>query len=235
MKADIAISVQNVSKIFKIPKDRQDGLKGTLLNALRGRSGYEKFYALKDMSFDVHMGEFVGIVGRNGSGKSTLLKIIAGILVPNSGSIKVRGRIASFLELGLGFQGELTGRENVYLYGAVLGLSKKQINDKYQDIITFSELEKFMNMKLKNYSSGMQARLAFSIAIEAEADILLIDEVLAVGDAEFQKKCLDYFKQIRGKKTILFVSHNAKIVKKFSDFVVDMNKTEYIKNEISKK
>ena len=197
MKDDISISVDKVSKLFKIPHDRQSGLKGTILNAIMRKNVYEKFYALKNVSFDVKKGNFVGLIGRNGSGKTTLLKIIAGVLKPTAGSVKVNEKIAPFLELGLGFQEELTGKENVYLYGAVLGMAKKLIDEKYDDIVRFAELKRFMDMKLKNYSSGMEARLAFSIAIHNEADTILIDEVLAVGDLKFQKKCYNYFQNLK--------------------------------------
>src|SRR3989338_417854 len=150
MDKDIIVSVEGVSKKFRMPHDRQAGLKGTFLNVLLGKNKYQEFYALKDISFNVGKGEFVGIIGRNGSGKSTLLKIIAGILKPTSGSVRANGKIAPFLELGLGFQEELSGKENVYLYGAVLGLNKFQIEKKYPEIVGFSELERFMDMKLKN-------------------------------------------------------------------------------------
>ena len=218
MKEGVVISVKNVSKVFKIPHDWQMGLKGTVLNIVLGKSSYEKFYALKDVSFNVRKGEFIGVIGRNGSGKSTLLKIIAGILKPTAGSAVVNGKLAPFLELGLGFQGELSGKDNIYLYGAVLGLTKKQIDEKYKEIVDFAELGKFTDMKLKNYSSGMQARLAFSIAMQAEADILLVDEVLAVGDAEFQRKCYAHFENLRKqRKTVLLVTHDLKIVKRYCD------------------
>lgn len=214
----MVISVENVSKVFKIPHDIQLGLKGTLLNMIKGRNKYEKLYALKDISFEVKKGEFIGVIGRNGSGKSTLLKIITGILKPTRGSVRVNGKIAPFLELGLGFQGELTGKENIYLYGAVFGLTKKQIDKRYNEIVGFAELERFMDMKLKNYSTGMQARLAFSIAIQADADTLLIDEVLAVGDINFQKKCYDHFENLKEqRKTIFFVTHSMDLVRKYCD------------------
>lgn len=229
MGNSIAVSVNRISKKFRMPHDRQTGLKGTFLNMLLGKNKYQEFYALKDISLNVMKGDFVGIIGRNGSGKSTLLKTIAGILKPTSGSVKVNGKIAPFLELGLGFQEELSGKDNVYLYGAVLGLSKIQIEKKYPEIVEFSELERFMDMKLKNYSSGMQARLAFSIATQAEGDILLIDEVLAVGDTEFQKKCYRHLKNLKKeRKTILFVSHNLGIVEKYCSRVVYLKEGKLI-------
>lgn len=220
----VVIDVKGVSKKFKMPLDKQSGIKGTLISYLAGKAKYREFHALKDISLQVNKGDFIGIIGPNGSGKSTLLKIIAGIIKPDSGSVKVNGKISPFLELGLGFQGELSGIDNVYLYGVILGMTRKEIDRKYNRIVEFSGLKGFMNMPLKNYSSGMQVRLAFSVAIQASADILLIDEVLAVGDAEFQRKCLDYFDKIKGKKTVLFVSHDKKIVEMLSSRVITLNK-----------
>ena len=165
-------------------------------------------------------GEFVGIVGRNGSGKSTLLKIIAGIYYPSAGDVWINGRLVPFIELGVGFNFELTGRENVYLNGAMLGFSNAEIDAMYDDIVEFAELKDFMDQKLKNYSSGMQVRLAFSIAIRAKGDILILDEVLAVGDADFQKKCNDYFESLHGKQTVILVTHSMENVLKFCDRAV---------------
>jgi len=165
---------------------------------------------------DVYPGDFLGIMGRNGSGKSTLLKILAGIYSPTSGSVKVRGKMVPFLELGVGFNSELSGRENVFLNGIILGLSRSFLNEKYNEIVKFAELEKFMDMPLKNYSSGMQVRLAFSIAIMADADVYILDEVLAVGDIEFQKKCFNIFREYKKKKkTIILVTHSSASVKDF--------------------
>lgn len=180
--------------------------------------GAEAQHALKGVSFEVERGEFFGIVGRNGSGKSTLLKILAGIYQPTNGSVGVRGKLVPFIELGVGFNPELTGRENVYLNGAMLGFSNKEVDTMYDDIVEFAELERFMDQKLKNYSSGMQVRLAFSMATRAKADILLIDEVLAVGDADFQRKCYDYFRKLKKTDmTIVFVTHDMNAVKTFCD------------------
>ena len=171
---------------------------------------------MKDIDLDVYKGEFLGIMGRNGSGKSTLLKILAGIYEPTSGSVKVTGSVVPFLELGVGFNAELSGRENVFLNGIILGMSKDKLKKKYDEIVAFAELEKFMDMPLKNYSSGMQVRLAFSIAIMADADIYILDEVLAVGDVEFQKKCFDVFRNYKEqKKTVILVTHAAGSVKDF--------------------
>jgi ABC-2 type transport system ATP-binding protein len=179
---------------------------------------YERFRALNDISFEVQEGEFFGIVGRNGSGKSTLLKLLANIYTPTKGKVHVNGRLTPFIELGVGFNPELTGRENVFLNGAILGLTQKEIEAKYDEIVAFSELERFMDQKLKNYSSGMQVRLAFSIAIQAHNDVLLIDEVLAVGDANFQRKCYKVFKDIKKSgKTVVFVTHDMGAVQDFCD------------------
>lgn len=213
-----AIELHNVNKIFKLPHERRDTVKSLFVNIFRSKTTYEKQHVLKDISFEVKRGEFFGIVGRNGSGKSTLLKILAGIYQSNAGTVKINGTLTSFIELGIGFNPELTGRENVYLNGAILGLTRKEVDQKYDEIVGFAELEKFMDQKLKNYSSGMQVRLAFSIAIQAHNDILLIDEVLAVGDADFQKKCATVFKEIKSSdKTVIFVSHDMGAVKEYCD------------------
>mgnify|MGYP001399750116 CR=1 FL=1 len=229
MENKIVISVKDISKVFKIVHNRQSGLKGTILSAILRKNSYEKFYVLKDVSFDIKKGDFIGVIGRNGSGKTTLLKIIAGILKPTKGSVNVNGKIAPFLELGLGFQEELTGKENILLYGAILGMTKKVIDGKYRNIVRFAELERFMDTELKNYSSGMQARLAFSIAINTDAEILLVDEVLSVGDINFQKKCYNYFKNLKAqKKTVIFVTHNIDLIKKYCDKVFYIEKGRLI-------
>lgn len=211
------IQVKNLSKSFVIPHQRHDSLVEYLShpNRIFKPSG-EKFTVLKDIDLDVYPGDFLGIMGRNGSGKSTLLKILAGIYSPTSGSVKVRGKMVPFLELGVGFNSELSGRENVFLNGIILGLSRSFLNEKYNEIVKFAELEKFMDMPLKNYSSGMQVRLAFSIAIMADADVYILDEVLAVGDIEFQKKCFNIFREYKKKKkTIILVTHSSASVKDF--------------------
>src|ERR1700742_3610312 len=183
-KSEVAISAQHVYKNFVLPHEKVNSVKSLFTSLFRKRSkSSETQHALRDISFEIKEGEFFGIVGRNGSGKSTLLKILAGIYQPTKGSIATHGKLVPFIELGVGFNPELTGRENVYLNGALLGFSRRQIDDMYEDIVRFAELERFMDQKLKNYSSGMQVRLAFSMATRAEADILLVDEVLAVGDA----------------------------------------------------
>lgn len=226
----IAISVKNVSKDFVLPHEKVDSIKGAFVNPFRRRGTAETQHALKDISFDIPEGEFFGIVGRNGSGKSTLLKIIAGIYRPTKGKVSVKGRLVPFIELGVGFNPELTGRENVYLNGALMGFSTKEVDAKYESIVDFAELERFMDQKLKNYSSGMQVRLAFSVAtVLADSDVLLIDEVLAVGDADFQRKCFEYFKMLKkNKKTVIFVSHDMSAVREYCDRAVLIEKSEII-------
>lgn len=214
-----AIRVEGVSKDFKLPHEKVSSVKSFFVNPLRSRRGLktETQHALRDISFEVKKGEFFGVVGRNGSGKSTLLKILAGIYQPTKGKVVVNGRLVPFIELGVGFNPELSGRENVYLNGALMGFSTKEVDGKYREIVAFAELERFMDQKLKNYSSGMQVRLAFSVAtILADSDILLVDEVLAVGDADFQRKCFAYFKKLkRQKKTVIFVSHDMDAVREY--------------------
>jgi ABC-2 type transport system ATP-binding protein len=226
MNDEIAIKAKNVYKDFSYARRKAVTVKSAFTGMLRRREKEEKAtqHALKDVSFDVKKGEFFGIVGRNGSGKSTLLKMLAGIYQPNKGKIHVKGKLVPFIELGVGFNPELTGRENVYLNGALLGFSEKEINKFYDEVVEFAELEQFMDKKLKNYSSGMQVRLAFSMAIRAQADILLIDEVLAVGDADFQRKCFNYFKQLKGSDTtVVFVSHDMTAVRQFCDRAMLVN------------
>ncbi len=213
---EVAIRVKNLYKSFRLPTEQAFGLKQAIFNRLRGIKGYTEQKVLKGINFEIKKGEFIGIVGRNGSGKSTLLKILAGIYYPEKGEITVNGNLVPFIELGVGFNPELTGRENVYLNGALLGFSNDEMDRMYNDIWKFAELEKFQDQKLKNYSSGMQVRLAFSIAIRAQGDILLLDEVLAVGDAAFQKKCNDYFHELKDKKqTVILVTHSMENVRKF--------------------
>lgn len=223
---NIAISVSNVAKNFVLPHDKRNSVKSIFTGFLKSKKkGAEVQNALKDVSFDIKKGEFFGIVGRNGSGKSTLLKILAEIYQPTSGTVSTRGRLVPFIELGVGFNPELTGRQNVYLNGAMLGFSETDIDKLYDDIVEFAELERFMDQKLKNYSSGMQVRLAFSMATRSEADILLVDEVLAVGDADFQKKCYDYFKSLKKQhKTVVFVTHDMSAVREYCDRAVLIEK-----------
>jgi len=213
---EIAIKVEHLTKSFKIPLESSNGLKQKLINTIKGRKGYRTFTPLNDISFEIKKGEFFGIVGRNGSGKSTLLKSIAGIYTIESGKVSVNGTLVPFIELGVGFNAELTGRENVYLNGALLGFSNSEMAAMYDEIVDFAELHDFMEERLKNYSSGMQVRLAFSIAIRAKGDVLLLDEVLAVGDAAFQQKCYDYFEELkRENRTIVLVTHSMEAVKRF--------------------
>lgn len=225
-----AITVTGLSKTFKLPHEKNNSVKGALIGLLRNRRNYELQEALKAVSFAVEPGEFFGIVGRNGSGKSTLLKLLAGIYTPTAGGLEVKGRLTPFIELGVGFNPELTGRENVFLNGALLGFDRKQMQRMYKDIVDFAELERFMDQKLKNYSSGMQVRLAFSIAIRAKSDILLIDEVLAVGDMDFQRKCYRYFFDLKRKKqTVILVTHDMSVVRRFCDRCLLLNDGEVIK------
>jgi len=229
--SDVVIRVENVSKEYRLGTLGH----GTLYRDLQSKwaqfrmkedpnakidqrqyevSLNERFWALKDVSFDVHRGEVVGIIGRNGAGKSTLLKILSRVTSPTTGYVKVKGRIASLLEVGTGFHPELTGRENVFLNGAILGMSKREVEEKFEEIVHFAEIEKFIDTPVKRYSSGMYVRLAFAVAAHLEPEILLVDEVLAVGDAAFQKKCLGKMGEISKEgRTVLFVSHNLTAVK----------------------
>jgi ABC-2 type transport system ATP-binding protein len=212
----VVLRVETLNKTFKLPHEAHSGIKQRIINVFNKNKGFELQHVLKDMSFEIEEGDFFGIVGRNGSGKSTLLKLMAGIYTPDTGKVDIDGSLIPFIELGVGFNPELTGRENVFLNGALLGFSRKEMRLKYDSIVEFSELERFMDQKLKNYSSGMQVRLAFSIAIRAKGDILLLDEVLAVGDAAFQQKCFDYFEQLKkDKKTVILVTHDMSAVKRF--------------------
>ncbi len=240
MDKDIAIKVEHLSKTFRIPHEKVSSLRGAFVGMFRGKRTFEEFQALDDVSFEVKKGEFFGIIGRNGSGKSTLLKILAGIYQPDKGKVSVNGMISPFLELGIGFNPELSGRDNVYLNATVLGLTKKQIDRKFDDIMKFSELERFIDQKLKNYSSGMQVRLAFSVAIHANRDILLMDEVLAVGDSNFQSKCLEEFSKYRDMgRTVILVSHDISTIQRYCDRamllrngkVVKIGKAEEVSNE----
>ena len=216
------IQLKNVKKSFFLPHEKHDTFIEFATNPMRlfKRAG-EQYEVLKDIDMEIYPGEFVGIMGRNGSGKSTLLKIMAGIYEPTSGKVKVNGKMVPFLELGVGFNPELSGRENVYLNGIILGIKKEELKKKYKEIVDFAELEKFMDAPLKNYSSGMQVRLAFSIAIMADADIYILDEVLAVGDVAFQEKCFDVFRKYKKNgKTVILVTHSPGSVKDFCDRAV---------------
>lgn len=216
------ITVKNIVKDFHLRRHRSNSIKHSVVNMFEKKDkGIDVHHALKGVSFDIKEGEFFGILGRNGSGKSTLLKILAQIYQPTSGSVSHRGKLVPFIELGVGFKPELTGRDNVYLNGAMLGFSTKEIDERYDEIVAFAEIEEFMNQKLKNYSSGMRVRLAFAVATHADADILLLDEVLAVGDAAFQRKCYDYFSSLKQqKKTIVFVTHSMGVAREYCDRAV---------------
>lgn len=221
---DVAIRVSDLHKSFRLPTEKAFGLKQAFFNRLRGIKGYTEQKVLRGLNFEIKKGEFVGIVGRNGSGKSTLLKTLAGIYYPEKGEIMIDGNLVPFIELGVGFNPELTGRENVYLNGAMLGFSNEEMDKMYKDIWKFAELEEFQDQKLKNYSSGMQVRLAFSIAIRAKGDILLLDEVLAVGDAAFQKKCQEYFESLHGNQTVILVTHSMQNIRDYCDRAILIEK-----------
>lgn len=222
-----AVVVKDLYKTFKLPHEQHSGIKQLIVNITKNKRGYEVQKVLNGISFEIKKGEFFGIVGRNGSGKSTLLKLLAGIYAPDKGLVHVEGSLTPFIELGVGFNPELTGRENVYMNGALLGFSNDEMDNMYDDIVEFAELEKFMDQKLKNYSSGMQVRLAFSVAIRARSDVLLIDEVLAVGDQAFQQKCFDYFADLKKQgQTVILVTHDMNAVKQFCDSALLINKGE---------
>jgi ABC-2 type transport system ATP-binding protein len=222
MKNDIIISVQNLSKHFRLYHDKPLTLKERVLH-LRSRR-YDIFKALDNVSFDIHRGETLGIIGRNGSGKSTILKIISSIIYPNSGTLVVDGRVSSLLELGAGFHPDFSGLENIYTNASIFGLTKKQIDSRLDTIIDFSELSDFMNNPVRTYSSGMYMRLAFSVAINVEADILLIDEILAVGDSNFQQKCFQKLADIQKTGiTIVIVTHDLSTIRSLSNRVIWIN------------
>jgi ABC-type polysaccharide/polyol phosphate transport system ATPase subunit len=215
-----AIEVRGVQKAFSLPHERRDTLREYFFHPLK-HVDYESNVAVGGVSFDVEEGECFGIVGPNGSGKSTLMKLIAGIYPVDAGDIRVRGMLSPFIELGVGFDRDLTGRDNVRINATLLGLSKRELNRRFDDIVAFAELERFMDEKLKNYSSGMEVRLAYAIAIQVDFDILLLDEVLAVGDQAFQEKCFATFDQFRAEgKTIVFVSHDLEAIRRSCDRVL---------------
>src|SRR5262249_37075034 len=214
-----AIEVRGVSKQFRLYHEHYTSLKERVIHF--GRIPYEPFWALRDIDFDVEEGSTVGLLGHNGSGKSTLLKCVAGILQPTSGEILTRGRVAALLELGAGFNHELTGRENIFMNASILGLSKKETEKIFDEIVEFSELEKFIDMQVRHYSSGMYVRLGFAVAVNVDPDILLVDEVLSVGDESFQRKCLDRVARFQKEgRTILVVTHAADLVRQVCEHAV---------------
>ena len=208
------IKVENVSMRFNLAEEKTDTMKEYFLKMIKGKLHFTEFYALKNVSFTIQRGESVALIGRNGSGKSTMLKVIAGVLTASKGDVSVSGSIAPLIELGAGFDMDLTARENIYLNGAVMGHNRKFMDENFQEILEFSELQDFIDVPLKNYSSGMVARLGFAIATQVQADILVVDEILAVGDFKFQQKCKERMKKLMSKgTTVLFVSHNDDQVK----------------------
>lgn len=227
---NIVIQAKKITKKFFLQEDKT--FKEFLPNFLLGKSWAKELIALDDVSFDIEQGETIGIIGKNGAGKSTLLKLMAGVTTPSSGEIKVSERVAPLIEVGAGFHHELTGLENIFLNGAILGMHKKEIEAIVGKIIEFSELKEFIHIPVKKYSSGMYMRLGFAVAVHVNAPILLIDEVLAVGDSAFQKKCLDYLRKIKmdKEKTIVFVSHNEEAVKSFCERVILLDHGKIIKD-----
>ncbi|MFC1506157.1 ABC transporter ATP-binding protein [Thermoproteota archaeon] len=230
---DAIIEVQDLWKRFKIPHEKKTTVFENLARIMQildsTRMTYEEFWALKGLSFSVEPGRSMGIIGRNGSGKSTLLKLIANILRPDKGKIKVTGKVASILELGVGFHPDLTVKENVLIYGSIMGLKNREIKKRINNILDFSNLRRFKDAKLKNLSSGMQMRLGFSTVIETDPEIFLIDEALAVGDMEFREKCMDKFKQFKEEnKTILLVSHDLSLVREFCEKTMLLSKGEVV-------
>lgn len=229
-KPDVAIKVHDLHKEFILPQHKNASVKQAFVNIVR-RNGKVVQKVLDGIDFEVHKGDFFGIVGRNGSGKSTLLKILAGVYAPTAGSVTINGGLTPFIELGVGFNPELSGRDNVFLNGALLGYSRKQMEVVYDEIVEFAELEPFMDQKLKNYSSGMQVRLAFSIAIKAKNDVLIFDEVLAVGDQAFQRKCIDIFEQYKANgQTVVLVTHDMETVKKFCNRAILISEGKLIES-----
>jgi len=216
VRVKAAIELNKVSKKFVIPYEKTTTLYDSIVSSFKGHKRYDEFWALRDISLRVDGGESLGVIGGNGSGKSTLLKLIANILRPTRGSIKVSGGLTPFLELGVGFQQDLSARENIFLYGKIMGLRSREVSQRMEDIVKFSGLERFIDAKLRNFSSGMQVRLAFSTAIQTNPQILLVDEVLAVGDMDFQEKCFDYFNRyLREGGTMVLVTHDLSAVRRF--------------------
>ena len=225
MENNAIIIVENVSMKFNLASEKFDNIKEYFIKTLKRQVSYNEFWALQDVSFHVGRGESIGLIGLNGSGKSTMLKTIAGVLKPTKGHVTVKGTIAPLIELGAGFDMDLSAHENIFLNGAILGYDRKQMEEFYEDIVEFSEMRDFMNVPVKNFSSGMVSRLAFAIATIGSPDILIVDEVLSVGDFRFQQKCHERIQKMRdGGTTILFVSHSISEVKKVCDTVVWLEK-----------
>lgn len=227
MKDNVAIEVKDITKKFKIYYDKGATLKEKML--FRNRRAYEERNVLNGISFEVKKGEAIGLIGHNGCGKSTTLKLLSKIMYPDSGSIEMRGRVSSLIELGAGFHPDMSGRENIYINASIFGLTKKEIDDRLEDIIAFSELEEFIDNPVRTYSSGMYMRLAFAVAINVDADILLVDEILAVGDANFQAKCYNRMREIKASGvTIVLVTHDSGVVERFCDQAIWINKGEVV-------
>lgn len=225
------VKVDNVGMKFNLSEEKVDDLKDFIIKFIKRELRYQEFWALRNVNFELKRGERLGILGLNGAGKSTLLKVIAGVLKPSEGSVSVKGKIVPLLELGAGFDSQYTGAENIYLYGAVLGYSKEFIKEKYNEIVEFSELGKFINVPIKNYSSGMKARLGFSIATVVKPEILILDEVLSVGDAKFRKKSEKKIKSMFDEGvTVLFVSHSLEQVKRLCDRAILLEEGTIIAN-----
>lgn len=225
--SETALIARNISKSFPALRQRHDSIKGYFWNMFDKKTEEEKaaadqrFWALQDINFEVKKGDFFGIIGKNGSGKSTLLKILAGVYEPDTGGVEVHGKIIPFLELGVGFNPNLTAKENVYLNGVILGMTKEEVDEKYEEIFEFAELKEFENLQLKKFSSGMQVRLAFAVAIQAQGDIYLLDEVFAVGDIGFQQKALKVIKEmIEQEKTIIYVGHGMDTMREYADNIL---------------
>lgn len=230
MKIENAIEVNNVSMCFNLSKQKVDNIKEYVIKALKHQLFYEEFWALNDISFEVRKGDSVGLVGMNGSGKSTMLKIIAGVLKPTKGSVETTGTMAPMIELGAGFDHDLTARENIYLNGALIGYPQEMLEERFDDIISFAGLERFVDVPIKNFSSGMLARLAFSIATIGNPDLLIVDEVLSVGDFRFQEKCERRIQNMMKEDTsILFVSHSIEQVQKLCKRAIWIEKGHIVK------
>jgi ABC-2 type transport system ATP-binding protein len=227
VSSNIAVDVEDVSKRFRLYTEKYQSLKERFLHA--GRNPYQDFWALRNVQFEIPEGQTVGILGRNGSGKSTLLKCVSGILQPTEGRVVVRGSLAALLELGAGFQPELSGRENIYLNASLLGLSTKDVDKRFDEIVAFAELEQFIDNQVKYYSSGMYVRLGFAVAVNVDPDILVVDEVLAVGDEAFSRKCMARIKEFQDDgRTILFVTHSSDLVRQICDFAVVLSSGDMI-------